>query len=104
MSCIWFGLVENHSSQIEEAPPPPFEQFPKENTSKCAEGGIQKSRNGSRNRNENWLVFLLTLAIVWICRIDLNCIDSEKTSTEHDQYEVMRARKEKSLEKAVKSC
>ena len=50
------------------------------------------------------MVFLLTLAIVWICRIDLNCINSEKTGTEHDQYEVMRARKEKKKVKAVKRC
>ena len=40
MSCIWFGLVENQLTNWGSPPPPlpPFGQFPKENTFKCAEG------------------------------------------------------------------
>ena len=46
-------------------------------------------------KHKGWVlerIFLLTLAIDWIYRIDLNCVDSKKTGTELDQYRVRRAR------------
>ena len=53
--------------------------------------------------------FLLTLAIDWIYRIDLNCVDSKKTGTEHNQYRVRRRRarlrqKKTRKEKEKKIC
>ena len=46
--------------------------------------------------------FLLTLANDWIYRIDLNCVDSKKTGTEHNQYRVRRARAGKGDEELLK--
>ena len=53
-------------------------------------------------------IFLLTLAIDWIYRIDLNCVDSKKTGTEHNQYRVRRRRarlrQKKKKRKGKNSC
>ena len=63
-------------------------------------------------KHKGWVlerIFLLTLAIDWIYRIDLNCVDSKKTGTEHNQYRVRRRRarlrqKKTRTEKEEKSC
>ena len=56
-------------------------------------------------KHKGWVlerIFLLTLAIDWIYRIDLNCVDSKKTGTEHNQYRVRRARAGKGDEELLK--
>ena len=56
-------------------------------------------------KHKGWVlerIFLLTVAIDWIYRIDLNCVDSKKTGTEHNQYRVRRARAGKGDEELLK--
>ena len=57
-------------------------------------------------KHKGWVlerIFLLTLAIDWIYRIDLNCVDSKKTGTELDQHRVRREREKKTRAVEIKA-
>ena len=57
-------------------------------------------------KHKEWVlerIFLLILAIDWIYKIDLNCVGSKKTGTEHNQYRVRREREKKTRAVEIKA-